>query len=183
MPPLPRAHALFYDDTAENFRGATPSGPHPNVVCARLQKPLSTEQLAAAHNLFESRTDPMPFFFFDFDGTLSMADGLLQDKGGSLQQLFGGTERRRALQLVVGKILAKKQCYVLTANPWHGRVTEALNALLSSGGGGIPTSGGAAAPLFTVDDTVRYTPAGTKLKEIEAIIASRGYRLVGPKAR
>ena len=182
MPPPPRAQALFYDDTAENFRGASPTGPHPNIVCARLKAPLSTEQLNAALNLFESRKDPLPFFFFDFDGTLSMADGRLQEKGGggSLQQLFGSAERRRALQAIVSRFLVARQCYVLTANPWHGRVTEALNALLSSGGAGNGVATGA---QFVADDSVRYTPAGTKLKAIEAIIESRGYRLVGPRAR
>ena len=75
--------------------------------------PSAEEQLNAALNLFESRKDPLPFFFFDFDGTLSMADGLLQEKGGggSLQQLFGSAERRRALQAIVSRFLVARQCY------------------------------------------------------------------------
>ena len=60
-----RAHALFYDDTAENFHGSGPRGKHPHVICQRLTAPLSVPQLTQALQLFEKqKSDPVPFFFF-----------------------------------------------------------------------------------------------------------------------
>ena len=47
----------------------------------------------------------MCVFEQDFDGTLTLADGLLQLEGGSLERLFGGNERRRALQSLLAQLL------------------------------------------------------------------------------
>jgi hypothetical protein len=74
------AHALFYDDTAANFHGSGPRGKFPRIICQRLQRALTVAQLTQAHKLFEQQTtagaaQPKPFFFFDFDGTLTLADG------------------------------------------------------------------------------------------------------------
>ena len=52
-------------------------------------------------------------------------------------------------------------------------VAEALNALLASGGAGRGFD-----VRFVLEDTVRYTPAGSKLKALEDIIASKGFALV-----
>ena len=176
----PRANAFFYDDTPANFQGAGPRGRHPAVECIRLSAPLSIEQLAHALGVFQraeaAKPDmPVPFFFFDFDGTLTLQDGLLRvDGGGKIEALFGNYERRRTLQAVLGTLLQGGQCYVLTANAMTKRVEEALNALLASGGAkpGMPCA------RFGVTSTVRYVPAGAKLKEIEAIVAERDFVLV-----
>ena len=131
-------------------------------------------QAAAAEQQAEKSVTP--FFFYDFDGTLSLADGLLELEGGSLDKLFGNTERRRVLQLVLGTLLQAGQCYILTANGATWRVAEALNALIATGGAGRGFDA-----KFVLEDTVRYTPAGTKLKVIEEIVTSRGFVLVGPQ--
>lgn len=52
-------------------------------------------------------------------------------------------------------------------------VAEALNALLASGGAGRVSD-----VRFVLEDTVRYTPAGSKLKALEDIVASKGFALV-----
>ena len=52
-------------------------------------------------------------------------------------------------------------------------VVEALNALIASGG-----AGRGFAVRFVLEDTVRYTPAGSKLKVLEDIIAGKGFALV-----
>ena len=65
---------------------------------------------------------------FDFDGTLSLRDGLLQLDGSTeLSTLFGGAERRRALQETLQPLLDAQLAYVLTANMAYKRVEEALN--------------------------------------------------------
>ena len=138
------------DDTAENFVGAGPKGKHPNIICARLQTPLTVAQLTQALDLYHRQeaslqsdpSTPSPFFFFDFDGTLTLADGLLQvDTGsGSLEQLFGNAERRRTLQLTLSTLLQAGRCYVLTANgmAWRmlptrrGHPTHAYGPLLDA---------------------------------------------------
>ena len=169
-----RAHALFYDDTAENFAGSGPRGKYPHIICQRLTSPLTVMQLTQALGLFEQRTDPLPFFFFDFDGTLTLADGLLQLEGGSLERLFGGVERRKALQRLLVALLEARQVYVLTANPVLNRVADALNALLAQGG----AKGKSVSGRFQMEDTVRWVARGDKLRVIEAIVAERGYALV-----
>ena len=138
---------------------------------------MSVSQLQQALVLFEQRTnDPLPFFFFDFDGTLTLADGLLMLEGGSLEKLFGGAERRRALQALLGALLDAEvpRVYVLTANSVLNRVCDALNALLASGGakGKSPTR------RFVMNETVRFAARGTKLPMIEAILSDRGFTLV-----
>lgn len=170
-----RAHALFYDDTADNFSGSGPRGKHPLVICQRLTAPLTVQQLTQALALFEQRTDPLPFFFFDFDGTLTLKDGLLQLEGGSLDRLFGGVERRRALQRLLAALLERQQVYILTANPVLNRVADALNALIASGGAKGRSVGG----RFHMEDNVRWVARGDKLRALEAIVVERGYVLVG----
>ena len=168
------AHALFYDDTPNNFAGSGPRGKYPHIICQRLTSPLTVVQLTQALGLFEQHTDPLPFFFFDFDGTLTLADGLLQLEGGSLARLFGGVERRKALQRLLAALLAARQVYVLTANPVLNRVADALNALLTQDGAKGKTVNG----RFQMKDTVRWVAKGDKLRVIEVIVAERGYTLV-----
>ena len=55
-------------------------------------------------------------------------------------------------------------------------VAEALNALLASGASG--GAGRVSDVRFVLEDTVRYTPAGSKLKALEDIVASKGFALV-----
>ena len=176
---LHRAHAFFYDDCAENFQGAGPKGKYPQIICARLTAPLSVSQLNQTVDVYQKQaaaaqsdpSTPVPFFFFDFDGTLSLADGLLEVTGGSLDRLFGNQERRRALQQALSTLLIAGQCYVITANGMPWRVAEALNALILSGGAGRGTD----EAKFVLEDTVRYCPPGTKLKAIEGILAAKGF--------
>ena len=198
---LRRAQALFYDDTADNFKGSGPRGTYPHIICQQLHAPLTIAMMEQALGLFESRKDdPLPFFFFDFDGTLTMADGLLQLEGGSLERLFGKIERRRALQQLLAPLLESQQVYILTANPVIKRVEEALNALVNSNArpGGDPRAKGGPKPppkqtalqqgnaggrRFAMQDTVRFVPKGTKLATIDAIIKERGFALVGANAK
>ena len=171
-----RATAFFYDDTAANFAGSGPRGKHPHVVCQRLTAPLSTQQLQQALAVFEQGKDPLPVFFFDFDGTLTLADGFLQMQGGSLERLFGQAERRRALQRLLAPLLEAQQVYVLTANPVLHRVEEALNALLTQGG----AQGRTLRARFVMNETVRFVAKGDKLREIAAVLEARGLTLVPP---
>ena len=183
------------------------SPPLPSLIC---QLRLSAQAQRALALFEHQRSDPLPFFFFDFDGTLTLADGctslhllhaiavrqrpptafaylplshslayrLLQLHGGSLERLFGGAERRRALQSLLIPLLEAGQCYVLTANAVLKRVEDALNALLASGG----AKGRSVRSRFSMgglDPTLRYVPRGDKLREIEAILAARSLVLVG----
>jgi hypothetical protein len=103
---------------------------------------------------------------------------LLQLEGGSLERLFGGVERRRALQRLLAPLLAADQVYVVTANMALNRVEEALNALMAGGSGSRPTPN----RRFAMNETVRFVARGDKLREIEAIVAARGFVLVGGNA-
>ena len=96
-------------------------------------------------------------------------------QGGSLERLFGGAERRRALQRLLVPLLEAGQCYVLTANAVLKRVEDALNALIASGGARGRTVGA----RFAMDATLRHVARGDKLREIEAILAARDFQLVG----
>lgn len=182
-----RALALFYDDNAANLKGAGPRGRHPHVLTKRLTSPLSMDDLSKVLTVYEQRAaalpaDPstaVPLFFFDFDGTLTLKDGLLNLAGGhdNLTELFGSYERQRMLQRVLGTLLQTGQVYILTANMAHQRVEIVLNTLLAAGGGGRAPAGSEPA-RFLADDTVRFVPAGNKLKVLEEIVASRGFALV-----
>ena len=177
-----RAHALFYDDTAENVKGANPRGRHPAVHTMLLTASLTIQQLQTALDFFRQRSavaaeDPaaaVPFFFFDFDGTLSVGDGLLNLGHNNMETLFGGVERRRILRATLGTMVMANQCYVLTANMAYQKVSEVLNELLAAGGAGK----GFDDARFAADDTVRFVPAGGKLRALEEIIAARNFVLV-----
>jgi len=173
---MPRANALFYDDDPTNFRGANARGRHPAVHTMLLQQALTADQLRKALEAFHAASanadGPTPFFFFDFDGTLTLRDGLLSlDGKDDLSAVFGSADRRRALQVTLGTLLAAGRCYILTANMAHQRVADILNGLLGSSNSNISAR-------FVADDTVRFAPAGTKLEQLEAIIKQQGFALV-----
>ena len=108
-----------------------------------------------------------------------MADGLLREKGGggSLRRLLvapnvGVHSRLSFHGFVASSVMFSLQIHGMASDRGSERVVE-----LGGAGNGV------AGAQFVADDSVRYTPAGTKLKAIEAISESRGYRLVGPRAR
>ena len=138
-----RANALFYDDNAENLKGANPRGKHPSVLVKHCKEPLSVADISRVQQVFEQKaiasaedgSTPVPFFFFDFDGTLTLRDGLLNlaDGQDDLSVLFGTFERQRALQRLLSALLQAGQVYILTSNMAYTRATGVLNALLASG--------------------------------------------------
>ena len=141
---LRRANALFYDDNAENLKGANPRGKHPSVLVKHCKEPLSVADISRVQQVFEQKaiasaedgSTPVPFFFFDFDGTLTLRDGLLNladDGQDDLSVLFGTFERQRALQRLLSALLQAGQVYILTSNMAYTRATGVLNALLASG--------------------------------------------------
>ena len=83
-----------------------------------------------------------------------------------------------ALQRLLSALLAAGQCYVLTANMALKRVEEALNAMLAQGG-----AKGKSVTRFAMNETVRFVPKGDKLRELEEIVATRGFVLVGGNQR
>ena len=138
-----RANALFYDDNAENLKGANPRGKHPSVLVKHCKEPLSVADISRVQQVFEQKaiasaedgSTPVPFFFFDFDGTLTLRDGLLNlaDGQDDLSVIFGTFERQRALQRLLSALLQAGQVYILTSNMAYTRATGVLNALLASG--------------------------------------------------
>eukprot|EP00900_Chrysochromulina_parva_P009717 jgi/Chrpa1/18747/Chrysochromulina_OHIO_Genome00002519-RA len=140
---LRRANALFYDDNAENLKGANPRGKHPSVLVKHCKEPLSVDDISRVQQVFaqkaiasaEDGSTPVPFFFFDFDGTLTMRDGLLNlaIEQDDLSVLFGTFERQRALQRLLSALLQAGQVYILTSNMAYTRAAQCLNALLATG--------------------------------------------------
>ena len=119
------------------------------------------------------------FFFFDFDGTLSMQYGLQRERWEAanwnvdaiLVDLFGDEERRRLLVEMLGTLLDAKVCFVLTANQAFELIAWLLNKLLDRGG---------AQMRFKAGDTVVYSSSGSKSRRIETIVESRGFALYQP---
>lgn len=148
---LRRANALFYDDNAENLKGANPRGKHPSVLVKHCKEPLSVDDISRVQQVFEQKaiasaedgSTPVPFFFFDFDGTLTLRDGLLNLAPGQddLSVLFGTFERQRALQRLLSALLQAGQVYILTSNMAYTRAAQCLNALLATSRSSISRAG------------------------------------------
>ena len=185
--PTKRASAIFFDDSYANFTGvstisATPDKTPP-IRTVHCPEPLTCAQMDHARMLVNSAVESGEklFFFFDFDGTLSLkrqsapASGANDSSGvASLHQLlhgvFGEEERQHQLATLLATLLAAEQCYVLTANQNYRSIAKLLNLLLDRGGH-VPAR-------FTADSTILYTPTGTKVNTIRSLVAARGYKLV-----
>ena len=75
------AQAIFYDDNPDNFLGIVARGKHPAIRPVLCHEPVTNEQLQQAIDHVAAASSPSYtgvrlFFFFDFDLTLSLADGL-----------------------------------------------------------------------------------------------------------
>lgn len=132
--------------------------------------------MLSAPPVVEDPYAPELFFFFDFDLTLSLQDGLgPEGTTEDLANLFGDEVRRRLLRALLGSLLKERRCYVLTANSGYVSITHILNQLLMSGG---DESG---SHYFVADDTVRFVhhrDAGGKIKVLQSIVQARGLTLV-----
>ena len=133
----------------------------------------------------------------DFDGTLSLLDGLDVETG--VGALFGDDRRQQQLAILLTALLRVHRCWVLTANRGYEHITGRLNELLlahhaavcemddddagdgadeAAAGGGDGGGRARSAALFVAHDTVRYVEAGSKIKAIQKIVSVRGYALV-----
>ena len=175
--PIMRAQAIFYDDNYANFVGNNPRGKVPAIRTVHCLVPLTTTQLreAAAMRDAVSEAAPTLFWFFDFDETISLENGLEVKSTATwdvlLSELFGDEERQEALRSLLRPLLEAQLCYVLTANTGYAVIARILNALLARGG--EPPS-----RAFACDETVKFTPAGTKIRAIWSIVGARGFSLV-----
>ena len=179
------ARAVFYDDNMINFAGNIMHGNVPAIRTVHCKTPLTTKQLHEALSQWrkaealEEKDSPKLFFFFDFDGCVSLQLGLDQNLVHGvvsvdpvLATLFGDNERQSALRTLLGTLLEAGRCYIITANMGHAAIAHLLNLLLARGDGEPPKV------LFAVGKSVRYTPSGTKIRAIANILDARGCRLV-----
>ena len=179
------ARAVFYDDNMINFAGNIMRGNVPAICTVHCKTPLTTLQLNEALSQWrkaealEEKDSPKLFFFFDFDGCISLQLGLEQNLVHGvvsvdpvLATLFGDNERQSALRTLLGTLLEAGRCYIITANMGHAAIAHLLNLLLARGDGRPPKV------LFAVGKSVRYTPSGTKIRAIANILDARGCRLV-----
>jgi hypothetical protein len=156
--------------------GVSLRGKIPAIRCfLLLDEPMTTEQLEDALAMDEAAAaapdSPTLFFFFDFDRTLSLLDGL--DMTETLETLFGDEQRRESMRKLLKALLEAKRCYVLTANSGYRLISMWLNELLC-----VPVdSSPATYPQFVVDDTIRYVHAGGKIRVIKHIVHRRGFQL------
>ena len=179
-PPRPnRAQAIFYDDNRGNFAGVSTRGKVPSIRTVHCTEPLSIPQieealaLASAEDVEENA--PTLLFFFDFDLTLSLRDGL-QAEGvpESLGELFGSEERQQRLRVLLSSLMQQKRCYILTANSGYVTITSVLNELISGPAGHVGA-------WFKADETVRFVhhrDLGGKVKVLQHIVQGRGLNLV-----
>ena len=193
-----RAQAIFYDDNHMNFVGVNPRGTVPSIRTVHCIEPLTLEQLEeaaamarststfAAETVADVAPDPSPpaptlFFFFDFDDTLSLRNGIEAEVASDamLSQLFGDQARQMALATLLGMLLAEGRCFVLTANHGYTVVAGLLNLLLArcrapaaatSAPHGTPT-------YFVLNETIQFTPTGCKVRAIQKVVEARGFRL------
>jgi hypothetical protein len=178
----PCARAVFYDDNQINFEGIDPRGKVPAIRAVHCRVPLSITQMEgciAAHD--NSIADqPKLFVFFDFDGTLSLHAGVTEERWKHFSKyedvfsdLFGDELRQIALRRILDRLLTSGSCYVLTANPGYVAIAQVLNKFLERGG---------SSERFLVDETMRYTPSGSKVRAIHKIVEQTlGYRLVASR--
>jgi hypothetical protein len=179
-----RAQAIFYDDNMVNFYGVVERGRVPAIRAMFCEKPITTAQLRDALAVWQASvadpSAPRLYFFFDFDGTLSLEQGLddrlikgVKSVDPALATLFGDKERQEAIRKLLRPLLEADRCYVLTANIGFAAIALLLNLLLSRGPNPAKTTG-----LFAVEKTVRYVPSGQKIRAIGKIVEDCGCKLV-----
>lgn len=169
-----------------NFAGNVERGRIPAIRAVHCREPLSTAQLNEALALWRESLDdlgrPRLFFFFDFDGTLSLQQGLEQRfvQGASsvdpvLATLFGDEARQAALRALMQPLLEARRCFVLTANSGYAAIAHLLNLLLARG---MDPNIAAPRVLFAVDKSVLYVPSGQKISRINRIVDASGCKLM-----
>jgi hypothetical protein len=145
------------------------------------QEALAMQPDAAA---LETADDPVPppnlFFFFDFDDTLSLCGGIdlsvnANDCDATLARLFGDDARQAALVKLLSALLLQERCFVLTANRGYQMAAHLLNLLLGMRGA---SHVGGRHVHFVADQTVHFTPTGTKVRAVTRLLEARGFRLV-----
>jgi hypothetical protein len=196
----PRACAILYDDNMMNFAGIVPRGKVPTIRAVHCLEPLTVAQLEEALALhqeeqealamqpyaaaLETADDPVPppnlFFFFDFDDTLSLCGGIdlsvnANDCDATLARLFGDDARQAALVKLLSALLLQERCFVLTANRGYQMAAHLLNLLLAMRGA---SNVGGRHVHFVADQTVHFTPTGTKVRAVTRLLEARGFRLV-----
>ena len=196
----PRARAILYDDNMMNFAGIVPRGKVPTIRAVHCLEPLTVAQLEEALALhqeeqealamqpdaaaLETADDPVPppnlFFFFDFDDTLSLCGGIdlsvnANDCDATLARLFGDDARQAALVNLLSALLLQERCFVLTANRGYQMAAHLLNLLLGMRGA---SHVGGRHVHFVADQTVHFTPTGTKVRAVTRLLEARGFRLV-----
>ena len=191
----PRACAIIYDDNMMNFAGIVPRGKVPNIRAVHCLQPLTVAQLEEALALHQeeqealamqqdSAEDPVPppnlFFFFDFDDTLSLCSGIdlsvnANDCDATLARLFGDDARQAALVKLLSALLLQERIFVLTANRGYQMGAHLLNLLLGTRGA---SHVGGRHVHFVADQTVHFTPTGTKVRAVTRLLEARGFRLV-----
>lgn len=130
------AQAIFYDDNPDNFRGITIRGKFPAIRPVHCPVPMTIQQfkqalgLLAASRLDPPGSKPSLFFFFDFDSTLSEQDGLELSHCETVEELFGGAERRKLMATLLRTLLDLRRVYIVTANISIQRIADVLNELL-----------------------------------------------------
>jgi len=181
-PAVLRAQALFYDDNLINFEGNNTRGKVPAIRTVHCPEPLTLVQLESALEMSaggdtHDGAAPQLFYFFDFDDTLSLQSGVDPIHSSAsidrtLVEIFGDAERRRVLCALLGSLLQTQRCFILTANQGYAAIAQLLNMLLARGASDSSTP-----PRFVVDQTVRYTPTGTKIRAITKIVEGQGLTL------
>ena len=191
----PRACAIIYDDNMMNFAGIVPRGKAPKIRAVHCLQPLTVAQLEEALALHQeeqealamqqdSAEDPVPppnlFFFFDFDDTLSLCSGIdlsvnANDCDATLARLFGDDARQAALVKLLSALLLQERIFVLTANRGYQMGAHLLNLLLGTRGA---SHVGGRHVHFVADQTVHFTPTGTKVRAVTRLLEARGFRLV-----
>lgn len=126
-----------------------------NVWCAdMIVYPLQSKDFVTVqHNLSK-----MHIVFFDFDGTLTLKNGLLKRNTACisdkyLSTLFGSDARQQAIV----KTIQMNGVYIITANPYIDVIAHVLNVLLSKH---------SVHPCFSSTTNVMYHPLPTKLPSI-----------------
>ena len=195
---LPPAIAIFYDDIPGNappdqrrgIRFLTASPGRPNPVDARTITTLET----LASGLPELDKLPPRYFFFDFDGTLQIPNGVPFLFEGSelpvsatLSRFDAATSescpgRRTRLAAVLHQLLRHGRVYVVTSNPAVGMVARMLNLLLKVEAG-AGAGAGADDARFVPGETVLCNAKLQKCDVIRSILRGRGYSVhIGKRA-
>lgn len=188
---------VFVDDNVVNFLGSHTA---PGVLCCEIDEPLSTEQLrhllavmtAAApprdategppRDAPRERAKPALLLFADFDGTITLADGLLNAATSArpaadvLSVLFGNGDRQQALRQLLHALLVRHAIYVITSNRNLNGVAGVLNRLVDSSqtaaASDVPRVG------FVANENVLRAAVGQKVARISESVAAFGLTLV-----